>query len=68
MYSIQVNGVPPGYDAPLLFGVIEFENGVRIISALENVNGDGAMEGDRVELVVKRIDADRVMPSFKIVK
>lgn len=68
MYSMQVNGVPPGYNTPLLLGVIEFENGVRIISALENVNEDGVMEGDHVELVVKHIDADRVMPSFKIVK
>jgi hypothetical protein len=66
-YSIQVNGVPPGYDNPLVLGIIEFENGVRIITSLEIDDAEKMREGDYVELVVKKVDEIRVMPSFKVI-
>ena len=31
-FTVQVGGVPPGFEAPLVYALIDFDNGVRIIS------------------------------------
>lgn len=66
-YAIQINGVPPGYANPLVLGIIDFSNGVRIVSSIDP-GSESIREGGSVELVVRKCDDGRVMPNFRVVK
>lgn len=67
-FTIQVGGVPPGFQAPLVYALIDFENGVRIISPLVDTNPDDVAVGHEVVLKVVDAPRDRVLFFFKLKK
>jgi len=67
-FTIQVGGVPPGFEAPLVYALIDFDNGVRIISPLVDPNPDDVRVGDEVVLKVVDAPRDRVLFFFKLKK
>ena len=67
-YTVQVGGVPPGFSAPLVYSLIDFDNGVRIISPLIDTNPDDVSVGAEVELKVVDAPRSRVLFFFKLKK
>jgi uncharacterized OB-fold protein len=67
-FTVQVGGVPPGFQAPLVYALIDFENGVRIISPLVDTNPDDVAAGGEVVLKVVDAPRDRVLFFFKLKK
>ena len=67
-FTTQEGGVPPGFKAPLVYALIDFDNGVRIISPLIDTNPGDVAVGD--EVVLKVVDAphDRVLFFFTLKK
>ena len=67
-FTTQVGGVPPGFKAPLVYALIDFDNGVRIISPLIDTNPDDVAVGDEVVLKVVDAPRDRVLFFFTLKK
>jgi uncharacterized OB-fold protein len=67
-FTIQTGGVPPGFQAPLVYALIDFDNDVRIISPLIETNPDDVAVGDEVVLKVVDAPRDRVLFFFKLKK
>jgi hypothetical protein len=67
-FTVQVGGVPPGFEAPLVYALIDFDNGVRIISPLIDTNPDDVNVGDEVVLKVVDAPRDRVLFFFRLKK
>lgn len=67
-FTVQEAGVPPGFTAPLVFALIDFDNGVRIISPLIETVPEDVHEGDDVILKVVPAPRDRVLFFFKLKK
>ena len=70
-YTIQVAAVPPGYDPPLVFALVDFDNGVRIFTRLLDTEPEEVKTGMEVELKVGAAppDAqgrDRIIPCFTL--
>jgi len=68
-FTVQVAAIPPGFEPPLIHAIIDFENGVRIISPLVDTKPEDVKLGDEVELKVVNIPpdshGDRVLFFFK---
>jgi hypothetical protein len=67
-FTVQVGGVPPGFEAPLVYALIDFDNGVRIISPLIDTNPDDVNVGDEVVLKVVDAPRERVLFFFRLNK
>jgi len=72
-YTIQVVGLAPGFKPPMVFAVIEFENGIRIFSALTDVDPEEVRTGQEVVLNTGKIAPDqqgreRIIPYFTLKK
>ncbi len=67
-YTVQVGGIPPGYESPLIYALVDFDNGMRMMSRLVDTDPDDLKEGKEVELKVVEIPNDRVLPLFKLVQ
>ena len=67
-FTTQVGGVPPGFQAPLVYALIDFDNGVRIISPLIETTPEEVHVGDEVVLRVVDAPRDRVLFFFKLKK
>ena len=67
-FSVQVGGIPPGYEAeaPLVYAIIEFGNGMRMLTRIVESNSEDLKVGAQVELKVIDIPRDRVIPYFKL--
>jgi len=68
-FTVQVAAIPPRFEPPLIHAIIDFENGVRIISPLVDTKPEDVKLGDEVELKVVNIPpdshGDRVLFFFK---
>ncbi len=70
-YTIQVAAVPPGYEPPLIYALVDFDNGVRMFTALKDAQPEEVKTGLEVELKVEQVPPDhegrvRVLPFFNI--
>lgn len=76
--TVQFAGVPPVFEVPLYIGMVEFENGMKILSRLVGTTEDDLEIGREVELTVLEVPApvtpqvpnppSRVVHAFKPVK
>jgi uncharacterized OB-fold protein len=66
-FTIQQAGIPPGFDAPLVTALIDFDNDVRIISVLIDTDPDKVTVGAEVALRVLPAPRDRVVFYFALV-
>ncbi|MBI4319604.1 MAG: Zn-ribbon domain-containing OB-fold protein [Chloroflexi bacterium] len=67
-YTVQEAGLPPGYDPPVVFALIDLANGVRLLSVIEDSDISEIESGANVELIVKNVPYGRVMPAFRLKK
>ena len=65
-FTIQVGGVPPGFTPPLVYALIDFDNGVRVISPLVDTKPEDVHVGDEVTLKVVDAPRNRVLFFFKL--
>ena len=70
-YTVQVVGLAAGFKPPVVFAVIEFENGIRIFSALKDVKPEEVQTGMDVVLSIGQIPPDqqgreRIIPYFTL--
>jgi len=67
-FTVQKVGIPPGFSSPLITALIDFDNGVRVISTLVDTDPDELNVGD--DVIMKVVDAprDRVLFFFKLNK
>jgi uncharacterized OB-fold protein len=63
-YTVQVNAVPPGFKAPLVFAVIDLENGMRVVSPILDIKPEDVKMGTEVELKVVPASHNRVLFFF----
>jgi uncharacterized OB-fold protein len=72
-YTVQEAGVPPGYAAPLVYALVDFDNGIRIFTALIETRSDDVKTGADVEVVLREVSPDhlgrkRMLPFFRMRK
>jgi uncharacterized OB-fold protein len=70
-YTVQVAGVPPEFPPPLVYALIDFDNGLRLFSAIVDCDPDEVTTGAEVEVVVRDVAPDqygrpRIMPYFRL--
>lgn len=66
VFTVQEAGLPPGYDPPVIFALIDLANGLRLLSVIEESDPNAVKNGAEVELIVRAVSRDRVMPAFKL--
>ena len=67
-FSMQENGVPLGFKAPLFFAMVEIDGRMRMFTRLVDAKVEDVEIGAKVKLVVEKVDENRVMPVFKPVE
>lgn len=70
-YTVQVAGVPEGFEPPLVYALVDFDNDLRLFTAIVDCDPDSVDVGDEVEVVVQDVAPDhvgrrRVLPYFRI--
>ena len=66
VYTAMVGGVPMGYKAPLVFALVDFPVGLRVLTPLVETAPGEVKVGADVELVVQQISRDRVLLGFRL--
>lgn len=69
-YTVQRTGVPSGFTPPLVYALIDFDNGLRLFSALVDCRPEDVRSGMEVEPVIRDVAPDqlgrrRVLPFFR---
>jgi len=74
-YTVQYLGLPPEMvdKAPIVFAMLDFDNGLRLLSAIVDAKEDEVKTGMAVELVVGKVNPDyqgreRIIPYFRLKK
>lgn len=65
-YTVAVGAVPAGFEAPLVYALIDFDNGLRMLTPLVDAKPEEVKEGLLVELEVIKVSRNRVLPGFKL--
>jgi uncharacterized OB-fold protein len=65
-YTVQVNGNPPGFPPPVIYALIDFDNGVRIICPVVDCAPEEVEVGSEVVLKVVPASKDRVLFFFQL--
>jgi uncharacterized OB-fold protein len=65
-FTIQQAGIPPGFDSPLVTALIDFDNGVRVISVLVDTDPAQVTVGADVSLRVVEAHRNRVAFYFTL--
>lgn len=65
-YTVQLNGNPPGFPPPLIYALIDFDNGVRIISPVVDCDPGEVQVGSEVVLKVIPAPRERVLFFFQL--
>ncbi|MCX5861648.1 MAG: Zn-ribbon domain-containing OB-fold protein [Deltaproteobacteria bacterium] len=65
-YTVQQNGNPPGFPAPMIYALIDFDNGVRIICPVVDCKPEDVKFGSEVVLKVVPAPRDRVLFFFQL--
>jgi uncharacterized OB-fold protein/acyl dehydratase len=70
VYSFTVLHYPkfPGYEFPLACGLIELEEGTRLVTNIVGCDPDDIRIGMRGTLVIERLDGDISLPLFRVEK
>lgn len=64
-FTTEIAGLPPGWDTPLIIGIIELENGLRIQSRIVNAKPEDLKIGTEVRLEVIQVNEKRIFYAFK---
>ncbi len=74
-YTVAYGGLPPELvdKAPIVYGLIDFDNGVRMLSAVIDSKPEEVKTGLEVEMVVGKVTPDykgreRIIPYFTLKK
>ncbi len=67
-YTILHHPQVPGYEFPLPVGLIDLEEGVRVVANLRGVAPEDIHIGMKVECVFEEVDEEMVLPFFYAVK
>lgn len=65
-YTVQWNGNPPGFPPPVVYALIDFDNGVRIICPVVDCDPQEVEVGSEVVLKVVPAPKDRVLFFFQL--
>jgi uncharacterized OB-fold protein len=65
-YTVQTAGNPPGFPSPLIYALIDFDSGVRIISPVVDCKPEEVEVGAEVVLKVVPAPKDRVLFFFRL--
>lgn len=70
-YTVQVAGVPAGFQPPLVYALVDFDNGIRLFTAIVDCAPEDVAAGSEVEVVVQEVAPDqdgrrRVLPYFRL--
>jgi uncharacterized OB-fold protein len=65
-YTVQTGGNPPGFPSPLIYALIDFDNGVRIISPVVDCDPEEVDVDAEVVLKVVPAPKDRVLFFFRL--
>jgi uncharacterized OB-fold protein len=57
-FSVQVGALPPQFKAPLIHAIVDFDNGIRVLSSIVETDPKDIHVGDEVELKVMSIPPD----------
>jgi uncharacterized OB-fold protein len=64
-FTVQEAGNPPGFPPPMVYALIDFDNGKRVISPIVDCNPSELKVNDEVVLKVVPAPKDRVLFFFK---
>lgn len=64
-FTVQQAGVAHIFQAPLLVGMVEFDNGLKIFSRIVEANPESLSIGSEVEVTVLDAPGNRVIHAFK---
>lgn len=68
-FSVQVGALPPEFKPPLIHAIIDFDNGIRVLSSIVETDPKDIHVGDEVEFGVLNIPpdshSDRVLFFFR---
>ena len=70
-FTVQVAGVPAGFEPPLVYALVDFDNGIRLFTAIVDCAPEEVAVGSKVEAVVREVLPEqqgrtRVMPYFRL--
>lgn len=65
-FTVQTAGTPPGLTPPVVYALIDFDNGVRIISPVVDCDPTDVEAGAEVVLKVVPASRDRVLFFFRL--
>lgn len=65
-FTVQENGNPPGFPPPMVYALIDFDNGKRIISPIVDCDPNEVEVGAEVSLKVVPASKDRVLFFFTL--
>jgi len=65
-YTVQLNGNPPGFPPPMIYALIDFDNGVRIICPVVDCDPSEVEVGSEVVLKVVPAPKERVLFFFQL--
>jgi len=66
-FSVQLAGVPLGFNPPLVFAIVDLGKGVKFLSRLVDAKPEEVKIGSKVKLEVEKVPGDRVLPAFRLV-
>jgi uncharacterized OB-fold protein len=64
-FTVQLAGVPPGFEPPLIIALIDFEKNFSFMSRIVKADPEKLKVGDEVELEILHVKGDRVIHAFK---
>ncbi len=67
-WSMQEHGLPLGFTGPIVFVLVDLEEGTRIFSRLLDVSPEQVQVGDPVEFTVMEVPGNRVLHAFRLSK
>jgi hypothetical protein len=67
-WSLQEHGLPLGFTGPIIFVLVDLEDGTRVFSRLLDASPEEVHVGDTVELAVMSVPGNRVLHSFRLAR
>lgn len=67
-YTVAMGAIPSGFEPPLVYALVDFDNGLRMLTPLVDTRPEEVREGALVELEVLKVNRDRVLPGFRLKK
>ena len=67
-YTVLEGGVPMGFKPPLVYALIDFDNGIRLFMPLLDTKPEDVEPGLEAEFMVQKVSGNRVLPAFRLKK